>query len=89
MAPGTFINKAIGQVANAAPTAILQNVIKQLIPPEELRDQINNAFTSWRLKDDIAESIVNHLLLKSDGNIPESMMRISVGKKVKSRWTCL
>ena len=82
LAPGKFLNKAIGQVANASPV-ILQKVIKQLIPPEELRDQVDHALASWKLKDDIAEGILNHLLLKSEGNIPESMMRISVGKKVK------
>ena len=82
VAPGSLLNKAIGQVAYASPS-IVRNVIKQLIPPEELRDQVNHALASWKLKDVIAEGILNHLLLKSEGNIPESMMRISVGKKVK------
>lgn len=82
MASGTLLNKAVGEVANMSP-AVFKKYIKQFIPPDALRKQIADALVEWRIKDEIAENIINNFLLKSDGDIPESMIRIFVEKEVK------
>ncbi len=82
MASGTLLNKAVGEVAHLSP-AVFRKYIKQCIPPEEFRKQIDDALAEWRLKDEIVENIINNFLLKSDGDIPESMIRIFVEKEVK------
>jgi len=82
MASGTLLNKAVEDLAKFSP-AVFQKYIKQFIPPEEFRKQIDDALVEWRLKDEIVENIINNLLLKSDGDIPESMIRIFVEKEAE------